>query len=132
MAVRCVSALQRWDTPEDSRYVSLRSREVMAVRCVRAGKSKQAPAAPTLVPRRSKLVMHVLSDNERASTLQADIMYVSVPDRYNFGMMNLVSDGSLALTRCSRSSGRDGSYISANVALSLHIRYCITMLLFAI
>jgi hypothetical protein len=40
----------------------------MAVRCAIAEKTRQDPASPIIVPPKSKLVMHVLSDSARAST----------------------------------------------------------------
>ena len=64
-AVRCARALHRWLAPDDSRPASYSLSSVIAVRCVTAGKSKQAPAAPTLVPERFKLVMHVFNDSAR-------------------------------------------------------------------
>ena len=80
----------------------------MAVRCVRAGKSTQAPAAPTLANPRFKLVMHVLSDSARASTRHPASLKFLLP-----AISNLVRARSLVLMRCSSCGGRSGCVSAA-------------------
>ncbi len=81
---------------------------VMAVRCVRAGKRTKAPAAPTLVPVRHKLVMHVLSDSARAST-RHPASHLKLPFHF---ISSFVRAGSLELMRCSSCGGRSGCAVA--------------------